>query len=102
MPQTEIEIHFEQMKGLSEGLSQTAEGLRQTVDTVGMETLSEIKTAWISANADIFAGKEVKLLEKIREISLNLSSLSEEIYEKAEQIYEMEQRNALLARLRRY
>ncbi|MGN0377375.1 MAG: hypothetical protein ACI4ED_07045 [Suilimivivens sp.] len=102
MSQAEIEIHFEQMKGLSEGLSQTAEGLRQTIDTMGMETLSGTKAAWISANADIFAGKEVRLFERLTDISLNLSSLSKEIYEKAEQIYELEQRNALMARARRY
>ncbi|MGN1179754.1 MAG: hypothetical protein ACI4SD_00970 [Suilimivivens sp.] len=102
MPQTEIEIHFEQMKGLSQALSQTAEGLRQTIDTMGMETLSGTKAAWISANADIFAGKEVRIFERITEISMNLSGLSEEVYEKAKQIYELEQRNALMAKARRY
>ena len=44
----------------------------------------------------IFAGKEVKVLERIGEISMDLDKLSRDIYDKAKLIYEMEQRNILL------
>lgn len=102
MPQAEIEIQFEQMKELAEKLSGTAGELRQVVDNKGMETLSKTKAAWISENADIFIGKEVKLFESISETAMNLKSLSEEICEKAKLIYEMEQRNTLMAKIRIY
>ena len=102
MPQTEMEIHFNQMKELSEELQRAAENLKQAVDTGGMETVSETKAAWISDNADIFAGKEVRLFERIWETAMNLSEISTEIYEKARQIYELEQRNTLIARIRNY
>lgn len=102
MSQTEIDIHFEQMKLLSEELSQTAENLIKAVNTTGMEALSGTKASWISPNADIFAGKEIRLMERMEAASDNLKSLAGEVLKKAEQIYALEQRNALTARARRY
>ena len=79
-----------------EEMKSTAEKIRRETDLTGMEILSATKAAWISSNADIFAGKEVKVLERIGEISDDLCRLSNDIFEKAELIYEMEQRNILL------
>lgn len=102
MPQTEIEVHFEQMKELSEELLKIAEELNQTVDTAGMEIVSKTKAAWISENADTFVGKEVKLFERIGKTAMNFNDLSGEIYDKAKQIYELEQWNTLTAKARSY
>lgn len=102
MSQSEIEIHFDQMKSLSEELLKVADELKQMVDTEGMETVSKTKAAWISANADIFVGKEVKLFRGVEETAVNLKEISREIYDKAEKIYELEQWNTLTARARSY
>lgn len=102
MSLSEIEIHFEQMKGLSDALAQTASALRQMTDTMGMKTVSDTKAAWISDNADIFAGKEVKLMEQITETAGNLNTFALNIKEKAEQIYNLEMLNALTAKTRIY
>lgn len=96
MSQTKLEIDFGQMKKLSEELEKTAEAVKREADTDGLNILSLTKAAWIGENADIFAGKEVKAFERIGEISMDLSRLSAEIYDKAKQIYEMEQKNILL------
>ncbi|MBD5456250.1 MAG: hypothetical protein HDR23_07230 [Lachnospiraceae bacterium] len=102
MPQTEIEIHFSQMKGLSRELQDIAKNLRQTVDISGLETISRTKAAWISVHADDFVRKEGKLFEKIGETAANLNAISTEIFEKAEKIYKSEQQNTLAARIRSY
>lgn len=102
MSQWDIEIHFEQMKELAESLSLTASRLQQTVNETGMEIVSGTKEAWISKNADVFAEKEVKLFEKIGKVSIKLSSLSTELSEKAKQVYALEQKNTLLAKVRSY
>lgn len=102
MPQTEIEVHFDKMKELSEELSGIAEELEQTLGAGGMEIVSKTKSAWISTNADVFVGKEIKLFESVRETAVNFQNLSTEIYDKAKQIYESEQWNALMARARSY
>ena len=91
-----LEINFQEMKKLSEELSETAGKVRQESDVAGLKTLSGVKASWISSGADIFAGKEVKVLERIGEISMDLDKLSRDIYDKAKLIYEMEQRNILL------
>lgn len=98
----EIEIHFEQMKDLSDALGRTAEALQQMTDTMGMKTISDTKAAWISDNADAFAGKEVKLMEQITETAVNLNALALNIKDKAEQIYNLEMWNALTAKTRSY
>ncbi|MBD5500125.1 MAG: hypothetical protein HDR10_02810 [Lachnospiraceae bacterium] len=102
MLQTEIEVHFDQMKALSEELLKIGEELRQTVDVEGMEIVSKTKSAWISVNADTFVGKEVKVFEKVSKTAMNFQDLSTEIYNKANQIYESEKWNALMARARSY
>lgn len=102
MSLTEIEIHFEQMKELSDSLSQTAVGLYGIADTAGIRAASQIKRAWISDNADAFARKEVRILEQIRESARRLEALSARIEEKAEQIYRLETWNTLTARARSY
>lgn len=102
MLQTEIEIYFGQMEALSEELLEIAEELSRTVAAEGMETISGTKSSWISAKADVFAGKEVKLFERVEESAMNFRNLSEEIYSKAKQIYESEQQNALMAKARSY
>lgn len=102
MSPSEIEIHFEQMKGLSDALAQTAAELHQMTDTMGMKTISDTKAAWISDNADIFARKEVKLMEQITETAGNLNALALNIKDKAEQIYNLEMWNTLTAKTRSY
>ena len=91
-----LEINFQEMNKLSRELSETAGKVRQESDVAGLKTLSGVKASWISPGADIFAGKEVKVLERIGEISMDLDKLSRDIYDKAKLIYEMEQRNILL------
>ena len=96
MAEAFMEINFKEVQRLTEEMKSTAEKIRRETDLTGMEILSATKAAWISSNADIFAGKEVKVLERIGEISADLCRLSNDIFEKAELIYEMEQRNILL------
>ena len=96
MAEAFMEINFKEVQRLTEEMKSTAEKIRRETDLTGMEILSATKAAWISSNADIFAGKEVKVLERIGEISDDLCRLSNDIFEKAELIYEMEQRNILL------
>lgn len=102
MPSTEIEIQFENMKRLGDILKQSAEQLRQLTDTMGMETIAKTKAAWISENADTFAGKEVKVMEKISKTAYELDEIAEEILHKANRLYEAESWNTLTARLRSY
>lgn len=102
MSSWEIEIHFDKMKELSDALAQTAVNLQKTADNRGTEAVSGIKAAWISENADIFAGKERKLIIQVSETAANLNSLSKEIEEKAKEIYHAELHNTLTARARSY
>lgn len=102
MSSTEIEIQFEKMKRMGESLRQTAEGLQQLADTMGMETIAKTKAAWISENADIFAGKEVGVMEKISGTAYELNKMAQEILEKADRLYELEGWNTLTARIRSY
>lgn len=97
MANARLEINFQEMKRLSEELAQTAGKIQKESDDAGLKTLSAIKASWISPSADIFAGKEVKALERIGEIAMDLEKLSREIYDKAKLIYEMEQMNILMA-----
>lgn len=97
MANARLEINFQEMKKLSEELSQTAGKIQKESDAAGLKTLSAIKASWISPSTDIFAGKEVKVLERIGEIAMDLDKLSREIYDKAKMIYEMEQMNILMA-----
>lgn len=96
MAEAFMEINFKEVQRLTEEMKSTAEKIRRETDLTGMEILSATKAAWISSNADIFAGKEVKVLERIGEISSDLDRLSNDIFERAELIYEMEQKNILL------
>lgn len=102
MSSSEIEIHFEQMNSLSEALAQISAALQQLTDTAGMKTVSDTKAAWISDNADIFAGKEVKLMEQIMETAGNLNDIALTLEKKAEQIYNLEMWNTLTAKTRSY
>lgn len=102
MSSSEIEIHFEQMNSLSEALAQISAALQQLTDTAGMKTVSDTKAAWISDNADIFAGKEVKLMEQIMETAGNLNDIALTLKKKAEQIYNLELWNTLTAKTRSY
>lgn len=102
MPQTEIEIHFAKMEELSDELLGLAERLKSFTDGKELESISKIKAAWRSDNAEVFAGKEMKVLESIRETAANLNKLSSEIDAKTRQLYELEQRNVLTARTRSY
>lgn len=99
---TEIEIQFDRMKEMGESLKQTAENLRQLADTMGMETIAKTKAAWISENADTFAGKEIRLMEKVSKTAYELNKIAEEILEKADRLYELEGWNTLTARIRSY
>lgn len=102
MPQTEIEVHFSQMKVLSQELQDVAERLKRTADILGMESISEIRKAWESVYTDRFIKKEIKLLEKIGETAVDLGDISVEICDKAKRLYESEQKNALAAKIRSY
>ena len=102
MSSSEIEIHFEQMNSLSEALAQISAALQQLTDTAGMKTVSDTKAAWISDNADIFAGKEVKLMEQIMETAGNLNDIALTLKKKVEQIYNLEMWNTLTAKTRSY
>lgn len=102
MSSSEIEIHFEQMNSLSEDLAQISAALQQLTDTAGMKTVSDTKAAWVSDNADIFAGKEVKLMEQIMETAGNLNDIALTLKKKAEQIYNLELWNTLTAKTRSY
>lgn len=99
---TEIEIQFDRMKEMGESLKQTAENLRQLADTMGMETIAKTKAAWISENADTFAGKEIRLMEKVSGTAYELNKIAEEILENADRLYELEGWNTLTARIRSY
>lgn len=99
MSKARIEVNFEELKRLSEELMQTAKRIKQEMDNTGMEIISATKVAWISPGADKFVGKEVKTLERIGEISMDLSTLSQDIYDKAKIIYEIERGNILLTQM---
>ena len=96
MADARLEINFQEIKRLSEELSETAKKVKQESDDAGLKILSGVKASWISPCADIFAGKEVKVLERIGEISMELDELSRDVYDRAKLIYEMEQKNVLL------
>ncbi|MCI8356311.1 MAG: hypothetical protein HFI47_14815 [Lachnospiraceae bacterium] len=98
----EIEVNFEQMKALGDSLSLTAKGLCGIANDSGIRTLTDLRAAWVSGNADAFARKEVRILEQIRESAGKLDALSCEIRKKAEQIYRLEVWNTLTARARSY
>ena len=102
MSSARIEIQFEKMKETGDTLKQAAENLRQLADTMGMETIAKTKAAWISENADTFAGKEIRLMEKVSGTAYELNKIAEEILEKADRLYELEGWNTLTARIRSY
>ena len=102
MSLTEIEIHFEKIKDLSGILETAAEEIKKLAEEDGMQTISAAKAAWISENADIFAGKEIKVMGRICETAGNLAKLSEDMRKQAQRLYEKENQNTLTARARTY
>ena len=97
-----IEIQFEKMKETGDALKQAAENLRQLTEAMGMEIIAKTKAAWISENADTFAGKEIRLMEKVSGTAYELDKIAEEILQNAEKLYQLEGWNTLTARLRSY
>lgn len=102
MSSEEIEIHFEQMRMLAEGLSQLGNEIQKLADIQGMDSVCRLKAAWISENADVFVGKEIRLMKQITETAMNLLRQSEDISRKARQIYDAEMMNCLMAKARSY
>lgn len=97
MDKARLEIDFREIQRLSEELSATAGKVKREADDAGLKSLCVLKESWISPNADVFAGREVKVFERMGEISMDLDKLSRDIYDRAKLIYEAELRNILIA-----
>lgn len=102
MSSAEIEVQFEVLIKLGEELRQTAAFLRQLADRAGVETIAAVKAAWVSENADVFAEKELRVMEKIGETAQGLAEAAEEVLEKADRLWKAESGNTLTARIRSY
>lgn len=97
-----IEMHFEKMQVLSGNILKIAEQLQDMAGNAGMYAATGLKTAWMGENADIFVKKEVKLMNEISDIALDLQNISGRIEEKARLCYELEKLNVLTANARIY
>ena len=98
----EIEVHFDQMKKVSEKLAEAAGEIRKLAKEDGMETIAGVKASWNSSNADIFTGKEMKRIDAICEVTDDFQKIADDILRNAKRSYEAESRNAMIARTRAY
>ncbi len=102
MSLTEMEVHFDEMNKISASLAETAERLQKLVNGEGMSAILGVKSAWNSENTAVFINQGKKKADALCKIAVNLKVLSEEISERASQIYEVEKCNQLTAITRSY
>lgn len=98
----EIEIHFKEMKQIGEALSDVSDGLQKMTDTKGIEVISSVRGVWDGKNTAIFIRQGMAELETLRELAKDLKQLSEDVLERARQIYEVEKINTMTAFTRNY
>lgn len=98
----EIEIHFKEMKQIGEALSEVSDGLQKMIDTKGIEVISSVRGVWDSKNTATFIRQGMEELETLRELAIDLQRLSEDVLERARQIYEVEKINTMTAFTRNY
>lgn len=102
MGQSEIEVRFERLVMISEKLQEISDQMKRLVDDTGMGIVQKTKEFWISENADLLIQKELKSIRRIDESAQNLKGLSQELYEKAKKLYELEMQNVIIATRRQY
>ena len=95
MSLAEVEIHFKEMSQISSDIEQIAQTLKTIICGSGMNSVHAVKEAWESENVDIFIGKGMKRLKEIEKRTGNLQELSQDIQNRATQIYAVELQNEL-------
>ena len=102
MGQKEISIHFQEMGRLADELTDTAEELKSLVQGKGEEILTCLQKGWQGEGAEKYRKKEGELIEDTQQIAVVFGKISQELKEMTEKVYEAEQSNALLGKLREY
>ena len=102
MGQKELSIHFQEMGKLADELQETAEDMKSLVQGKGEEILTCLQKGWQGEGAEKYRKKEGALLEDTHQIAVVFGKISQELKEMTEKVYEAEQSNVLLGKLREY
>ena len=102
MGQKELSIHFQEMGKLADELQETAEDMKSLVQGKGEEILTCLQKGWQGEGAEKYRKKEGALLEDTQQIAVVFGKISQELKEMREKVYESEQSNVLLGKLREY
>lgn len=102
MGQKELSIHFQEMGELAEELQETAEEMKSLIQGKGEEILTCLQSGWQGEGAEKYRKKEGALLEDTQQIAIVFGKISRELKEMTEKVYEAEQSNILLGKLREY
>ena len=102
MGQKELSIHFQEMGKLADELQETAEDMKSLVQGKGEEILTCLQKGWQGEGAEKYRKKEGTLLEDTQQIAVVFGKISQELKEMTEKVYEAEQSNVLLGKLREY
>ena len=102
MGQKELSIHFQEMGKLADELQETAEDMKSLVQGKGEEILTCLQKGWQGERAEKYRKKEGTLLEDTQQIAVVFGKISQELKEMTEKVYEAEQSNVLLGKLREY
>ena len=97
-----IEMHFAEVKQLSEQLAELARALKAAGEDDLMRLASEGKRCWISECSDVLAGKEVKLGMLLISEAARILKIAEEMEERAKKMYQAEMLSNQLAAVRVY
>lgn len=102
MSKAKIEMHFQEIKQLSDQVRDLAERMKKKVQEELMGAVTGTKQVWNSECADLLIGKEVRLCGQLLEEADELLRIAVQMEEQAEKMYRMEMINHLLAETRIY
>ena len=102
MTKAKIEMHFQEIKQLSDQVRDLAEEIKKNVQEKLMGAVTGTKQVWNSECADLLIGKEVRFCGQLLEEADELLRIAVQMEEQAEKMYRMEMINQLLAETRIY
>ncbi len=97
-----IEVNFREAMKLSAQLEGLAEAMKILGEDTLMQNICAIKTVWNSESADLFLGKEVKLVSQLQEEAIQIKELAGDLAKCAQIMYQIEMGNQILAVTRLY
>lgn len=102
MLQSQIEMHFTEIMGLSRRLKELSKRLKMFSEADLTQAVCDIRAGWNSECADILAGKEGKIMEDISKEAQKLNAAAEEMEDQAKKMYRSEVANSRIAAFRSY